>query len=102
MRGIGTHPRVGPEGLRISRRVVTSKVRHFVPPPISAPLAAKGRARPAATRLAAPVFRKDRLSMNFTLLFGITDRQRPHGIGSATGVKSGFTMMGRAGHCSVP
>jgi len=76
MRGMGTHPRVGPEGLRISRRVVTSKVRHFVPPLVSALLAANGRARPAATRLMAPVFRKDRLSMPFALLFGIADRQR--------------------------
>src|SRR6185436_12884184 len=93
MRGIGTHPRVGPEGLRISRRVVTAKVRHLVPPPISAPLAAKGLARPAATRLAAPVFRKDRLSMTFTLLFWIANRRRPNGIGRAIGVKSVFTMI---------
>src|SRR5436309_49402 len=69
MRGMGTHPRVGPEGLRISRRVVTSKVRHLVPPLVSALLAASGRARPAATRLAAPAFRKDRLSMNSVLPF---------------------------------
>src|SRR6266849_4335458 len=65
MRGMGTHPRVAPEGWMISRRVVTSKVRHLVPPPVSAPIAASGRASPAAARVAAPVLRKIRRSMKF-------------------------------------
>src|SRR6266542_4009732 len=63
MSGKGTHPRVAPEGWMISSRDVTSKVRHFVPPLVSAPIAVSGRARLAAARVVAPVLRNVRLSM---------------------------------------
>src|SRR6266511_345417 len=64
MSGKGTHPRVAPEGWMISRRDLTSKVRHFVPPLVSAPIAVSGRTRLAAARVVAPVLRNVRLSMN--------------------------------------
>src|SRR5436309_7077054 len=64
MRGIGIHPHVAPDGFTMSSRDVTSNVRHFVPPPASAPTAVSGRARLAAARVVAPVLRNVRLSMN--------------------------------------
>src|SRR5437762_327975 len=60
MRGIGTHARDTPEGLMISTRLVTSKVRHLVSPDVSAAMERRGHAgRPAEHSAPAGVFWKD-------------------------------------------
>src|SRR5712691_2871686 len=66
MRGMGSHARDTPEGLMISTRLVTSKVRHLVSPDSSAAMERRGSARPAAAAVETPmpVFRNVRLSMN--------------------------------------
>src|SRR5262245_25835667 len=62
MRGRGTHPRVTPDGWTMSRRVVTSKVRHLASP-FASGSTTNGRARPAAASVVAPAFRNVLLSM---------------------------------------
>src|SRR5574341_547208 len=64
MSGIGSHARVTPEGSMISTRLVTSKVRHVGCTEASAAMALSGRVRPAAARVAAPVLRNVRLSID--------------------------------------
>ena len=64
---MGTQVRVTPEGLRISRRVVTSKVRHAGPPDAGAADERIGRARPPSmipAEAPALVWRNVRLSMH--------------------------------------
>src|SRR6266478_1535453 len=93
---MGTHARVTPTGLRISRRVVTSKVRH-APAEAGAAQERIGRARPASMIPAdapALVFRNVRLSMHSpsskALIFGALSFQvrPPHAKGHGLRVKS--------------
>src|SRR5215475_2756309 len=93
MSGMGTQALVTPEGFTISRRVVTSKVRHFAPPLVSAANAASGRANPEAARPAAPVLRKSRRSMYLVSFDGSAAwRALENGIGRRHRVKSDITM----------
>src|SRR5229473_2129782 len=93
---MGTQARVTPEGLRISRRVVTSKVRH-APAEAAAAQERVGRARRNSTIPAdapALVFTNIRLSMhspsNEALTFGALSFQvrPPHAKGHGLRVKS--------------
>src|SRR6266481_7508032 len=60
---MGTHARVTPEGLTISIRLVTSKVRHLASPEGSAAMEICGSLSPAAAAAPTPAFRNVRRSI---------------------------------------
>src|SRR5215813_9145934 len=91
MRGRGTHPRVTPDDWTMSRRVVTSKVRHLALPFASAPRT-NGRAKPLVASVVAPAFRNVLLSMA-PLQPTRGSLRLPNRIGRDRRVKSVVSMM---------
>src|SRR5438034_8718292 len=104
---MGTQARVTPAGLSISRRVITSKVRHAVLPDAGAAIERIGSARPASmipAHAPALVRRNARLSMNPLLESALISRalsfqvQPPHAKGPGLRVKSAVPIWVEPSH----
>src|SRR6266571_4773382 len=88
---MGTHARVTPEGLTISIRLVTSKVRHLASPDGSAAMEICGSFSPAAAAVPTLVFRNVRRSIEQVPLCrcAVDWRARPNRNSERRGVQIG-------------